>query len=162
MERMTCSRRPLRPFCVALSQVWQVPTDRSPCGGAAGQAQGHQVPQGRAGRATAARGAWCCASGGNVVGKGGRRRCLWRRQGGFVGGSWAQHVGSVPCTPNGTFRPEPQVDTTQDGLQNLSERFGVKALPHFKAFQGGKDTGDNVIGYKPGPLQEAVSKLSRA
>jgi hypothetical protein len=52
-----------------------------------------------------------------------------------------------------------QVDTTRDGLGSISERLGVKTYPTFQFFKDGKKIGEDVIGYKKGPLADAVAKL---
>ncbi|GBF99123.1 thioredoxin-dependent peroxide reductase [Raphidocelis subcapitata] len=55
-----------------------------------------------------------------------------------------------------------KVDTTKDGLSTLTDELGVKGLPAFKFYRGGKEVVDQVVGYKRKPLEEAVEKLSRA
>lgn len=55
-----------------------------------------------------------------------------------------------------------KVDTTLEPLAGLAEEVGVKALPAFKFFRGGKEVVDQVVGYKRKPLEVAVEKLARA
>eukprot|EP00195_Chlamydomonas_chlamydogama_P017252 CAMPEP_0202901860 /NCGR_PEP_ID=MMETSP1392-20130828/15023_1 /ASSEMBLY_ACC=CAM_ASM_000868 /TAXON_ID=225041 /ORGANISM="Chlamydomonas chlamydogama, Strain SAG 11-48b" /LENGTH=394 /DNA_ID=CAMNT_0049588503 /DNA_START=49 /DNA_END=1233 /DNA_ORIENTATION=+ len=52
-----------------------------------------------------------------------------------------------------------KVDTTDEALQPLSSELGVKALPAFKFFKGGKEV-EQVIGYKKKPVEDAVAKLA--
>lgn len=51
-------------------------------------------------------------------------------------------------------------DTSAPTLEAFSSELGVKALPAFKFFKGGKEVLEQVTGYKKRPLEEAVSKLA--
>jgi thiol-disulfide isomerase/thioredoxin len=53
-------------------------------------------------------------------------------------------------------------DTTHEALEALSGELGVKALPAFKFFRGGKEAVPQVVGYKKKPLGEAVAALAKA
>lgn len=61
--------------------------------------------------------------------------------------------------PDVTFA---KFDTTVEGMDILSAELGVKALPVFKFFKGGKEVVPEVIGYKKKPLEQAVSHLASA
>lgn len=50
-------------------------------------------------------------------------------------------------------------DTTQENLESLAADLGVKTLPAFKFFKGGKEVAETVLGYKKKPLEDAVAKL---
>lgn len=50
-------------------------------------------------------------------------------------------------------------DTTQENLEALSAKLGVKVLPVFKFFKGGKQAMGDVTGYKKKPLEDAVMDL---
>jgi thioredoxin 1 len=52
-------------------------------------------------------------------------------------------------------------DTTREELEQLAASLGVKALPAFKFFKGGKEVVQEVVGYKKKPLEEAVVSLSQ-
>jgi hypothetical protein len=51
-------------------------------------------------------------------------------------------------------------DTTQENLESLSGKLGVKALPAFKFYKGGKEVHAEVTGYKKKPLEDAVKQLA--
>jgi peroxiredoxin (alkyl hydroperoxide reductase subunit C) len=51
-------------------------------------------------------------------------------------------------------------DTTQEQLESLSGELGIKALPVFKFYKGGREVLEQVVGYKKKPLEQAVKKLS--
>lgn len=56
-----------------------------------------------------------------------------------------------------------RVDTSaSDELAALADELGVKALPAFKFYRGGREARGAVVGYKRKPLEEAVEALSRA
>jgi len=61
--------------------------------------------------------------------------------------------------PNVTFA---KFDTTEDALVELSAELGVKALPAFHFFHGGKAAATPVIGYKKKLLREQVEALAKA
>lgn len=52
-------------------------------------------------------------------------------------------------------------DTTQENLEALSAELGVKALPAFRFFKGGKQAAEQVVGYKKKPLEDAVAALAK-
>lgn len=52
-----------------------------------------------------------------------------------------------------------KADTTEDALQPVVTELGVKALPTFKFFKGGKEVVTQVSGYKKGPLEQGVKQL---
>lgn len=52
-----------------------------------------------------------------------------------------------------------KVDTDTDALAGLKTQLGVKALPTFRFYKGGKEVLDEVVGYKKRPLEEAAAKL---
>ncbi|GFH24018.1 uncharacterized protein HaLaN_21730, partial [Haematococcus lacustris] len=51
-------------------------------------------------------------------------------------------------------------DTTSEQLEALSGQLGVKGLPTFKFYKGGKEVHNPVIGYKKKPLADAVAELA--
>lgn len=59
--------------------------------------------------------------------------------------------------PDVTFA---KFDTTQENLESLSAKLGVKALPAFKFYKGGKEVHTEVVGYKKKPLEDAVKQLA--
>uniref|UniRef100_A0A7S0QX20 thioredoxin-dependent peroxiredoxin n=1 Tax=Pyramimonas obovata TaxID=1411642 RepID=A0A7S0QX20_9CHLO len=61
--------------------------------------------------------------------------------------------------PDVTFA---KFDTTVEGMDVASAELGVKALPVFKFFKGGKEVVPEVVGYKKKPLEEAVKSLAGA
>lgn len=69
----------------------------------------------------------------------------------FVDGLASRHAGSVTVA---------SFDTTNDKLEKLAADIGVKALPAFRFFSGGKQVLDTVIGYKPAKVEEALKKLA--
>lgn len=50
-------------------------------------------------------------------------------------------------------------DTSASALEQFAAELGVKALPAFKFFKGGKEVLEPVTGYKKRPLEDAVGKL---
>ncbi|KAL4424932.1 hypothetical protein ABPG77_009661 [Micractinium sp. CCAP 211/92] len=50
-------------------------------------------------------------------------------------------------------------DTTAAELEALTAELGVKALPQFRFYQGGKEVGNKIMGYKVQPLAEAFKSL---
>lgn len=52
-------------------------------------------------------------------------------------------------------------DTTEEKLEALAADIGVTGLPQFRFYMGGKEVMDKIIGYKKGPLAEAVAKLEK-
>lgn len=53
-------------------------------------------------------------------------------------------------------------DTTHEALEGFAGELGVKALPAFRFFKGGKEVVPQVAGYKKKPLGEAVEALAKA
>lgn len=74
----------------------------------------------------------------------------------------------MSCHVNNVFYPAVaasscqmfKFDTTAAPLEALSAELGVKALPAFKFYRGGKEAETQVLGYKKAPLEEAVRKLA--
>ena len=54
-----------------------------------------------------------------------------------------------------------KVDTTNGELEGLSSEQGVKVLPTFKFFKGGKEVRDPVSGYKKKLLEDGVKSLAQ-
>ncbi len=54
-----------------------------------------------------------------------------------------------------------KVDTTNEQLEGLASEQGVKVLPTFKFFKGGKEVKDQVSGYKKKPLEDSVKSLAK-
>ncbi|GIL60757.1 hypothetical protein Vafri_15288 [Volvox africanus] len=52
-------------------------------------------------------------------------------------------------------------DTTAPALESLAADLGVKALPTFRFFKGGKEVRDSVSGYKKKLLEEAVAAIAK-
>lgn len=52
-------------------------------------------------------------------------------------------------------------DTTAPELEALAGELGIKALPAFHFFKGGKAVGTPVSGYKKKPLEDAVAALAK-
>ncbi|GLC43712.1 hypothetical protein PLESTB_000410900 [Pleodorina starrii] len=52
-------------------------------------------------------------------------------------------------------------DTTAPELESLAGELGVKALPAFRFFKGGKEARDSVSGYKKKLLEEAVAEIAK-
>ena len=54
-----------------------------------------------------------------------------------------------------------KADTTAETIEPLVNEFGVKILPTFKFFAGGKEVGQPISGYKKGPLEDAIKQLAK-
>eukprot|EP00887_Chlorella_sp_A99_P004448 scaffold30.g4448.t1 len=52
-------------------------------------------------------------------------------------------------------------DTTEEKLENVAAELGVKGLPAFKFYAGGKEVLDRIVGYKKAPLVEALEALNK-
>ncbi|KAG2425305.1 hypothetical protein HXX76_013885 [Chlamydomonas incerta] len=52
-------------------------------------------------------------------------------------------------------------DTTAPALEAAAGDLGIKALPAFRFFKGGKEVGSPVTGYKKKPLEDAVADLAK-
>ena len=52
-------------------------------------------------------------------------------------------------------------DTTEEKLEVLAADIGVTGLPQFRFYKGGKEVMDKIIGYKKGPLADAIAKLEK-
>ncbi|EFN51644.1 hypothetical protein CHLNCDRAFT_139828 [Chlorella variabilis] len=50
-------------------------------------------------------------------------------------------------------------DTTAEELENLAAEMGVKGLPQFRFYNGGKEVLGKIMGYKLQPLADAVKQL---
>ncbi|KAL4860147.1 Peroxiredoxin-2 [Chlorella vulgaris] len=50
-------------------------------------------------------------------------------------------------------------DTTEQQLEALAAELGVKGLPQFRFYSGGKEVLDRIMGYKLQPLSDAVKRL---
>jgi peroxiredoxin (alkyl hydroperoxide reductase subunit C) len=53
------------------------------------------------------------------------------------------------------------VDTTEEKLEGLAAELGVKGLPAFRFYAGGKEVAPTVIGYKKQKLEQAVEELAK-
>ncbi len=53
-----------------------------------------------------------------------------------------------------------KADTTNEQLEGLSAEQGVKVLPTFKFFKGGKEVRDPVSGYKKKLLEDGIKSLA--
>lgn len=53
-----------------------------------------------------------------------------------------------------------KVDTTNDAVAQVVAELGVKALPTFKFYKGGKEVAPQISGYKKSLLADAVKQLS--
>ncbi len=53
-----------------------------------------------------------------------------------------------------------KADTTNEELEGLSAEQGVKVLPTFKFFKGGKEVRDPISGYKKKMLEDGIKSLA--
>lgn len=53
------------------------------------------------------------------------------------------------------------VDTTEEKMEDVVNKLGVKGLPAFRFFKDGEEVVKPVIGYKKQPLQEAVQEFQK-
>ena len=53
------------------------------------------------------------------------------------------------------------VNTTEEQMETFVSELGVKALPVFKFYKGGKEVVKEVIGYKKQPLENAFKELEQ-
>lgn len=58
--------------------------------------------------------------------------------------------------PDVTFA---KFDITNEALESFAGELGVKVLPAFKFYKGGKEAHEQVLGYKKRPLEDAVKAL---
>lgn len=54
-----------------------------------------------------------------------------------------------------------KADTTSENIEPLLQEHGIKILPTFKFFAGGKEVAQPISGYKKGPLEDAIRQLSK-
>ena len=54
-----------------------------------------------------------------------------------------------------------KADTTAESIEPLIDELGVKILPTFKFYAGGKEVAQPISGYKKGPLEDAIKQLAK-